>query len=87
MTGAMIRFCAVALATVVLSACTQVTMENYDRLRVGMRYEEVKAILGAPTQCSDVLVMRTCTWGSERRYISVSFVSDQVVVFHAENIR
>ncbi len=74
--------CALALA-----GCSKVTADNYNRLQAGMTYEEVRAILGKPDKCSDLLAARNCTWGDEKRYINVSFVGDQAVLFHSENIR
>jgi len=82
-----IRLLALVLLVLVASACSRLTVENYDRLRVGMRYEEVREVLGPPTRCSDLLTVRSCTWGDDTRYVRVSFVADQVVVFHAENLR
>lgn len=72
---------------IVIAACSKVTIENYNRLEVGMRYDEVTRLLGKPTRCTDVLTLRTCTWGDERRFINVGFVADQVVFFNAENIK
>jgi len=82
-----IRLLALVMLGIVASACSKVTVENYDRLKIGMRFEEVKQLLGPPTRCNDLLTVRSCTWGDETRYIQVSFVADQVVVFNAENLR
>lgn len=70
-----------------LSACSKVSVENYDKLKAGMPYTEVKQLLGAPTQCSEVLSVKHCVWGDDKRHIDVSFVGDQAVVFTAENLR
>lgn len=72
---------------ILLAACGKLTVENYDKLKVGMPYTEVKQILGTPTSCSDVLGVKSCTWGDEQRAIKVNFIADQVIVFSAENIR
>jgi hypothetical protein len=82
-----LRLLALAALAIVLSACSRLTVENYDRLRVGMRYTQVRELLGPPSRCSDLLTVRSCTWGDDARYVQVSFVADQVVVFHAENLR
>lgn len=87
MMKALFRALAPLLLAILVTGCSRVTIDNYDRLEVGMRYDEVKQILGPPNKCSDVLVMRTCTWGDDRRYVSVGFVSDQVVIVTAENLR
>lgn len=78
---------AVAAFALLLAACSRLTVENYDKLRVGMRYDEVKQILGAPEKCSDVLTVKSCTWGDDKRFIQVNFVADQVVLFNSSNLR
>lgn len=70
-----------------LAACGQLTVEKYDQLKTGMTYEEVKKILGAPAKCSDILGVKHCTWGDEKRHIDVNFIGDQVLIFSAKNIR
>ena len=70
-----------------LAACSQLTAENYDKLKIGMPYTEVKQLLGTPARCSDLLGVKSCTWGDDKRYITVNFLGDQVVIFNAENIR
>lgn len=77
----------IVLTAIVIAACSKVTIENYNRLEVGMRYDEVTRLLGKPTRCTDVLTLRTCMWGDERRLINVGFIADQVVFFNAENIK
>lgn len=79
---------AIAFALVAaLSGCSKLTPENYDKIRMGMRYTEVKAILGEPAHCNDVLAVKACTWGDDKRYINVNFVADQVVLFNSANLR
>ena len=78
---------AAALVAITLGACSKVTVDNYNKLQVGMKYEEVKLLLGKPTKCSDVLTVKSCVWGDDKRYVQVSFVADQVLLFNSENIR
>jgi hypothetical protein len=75
------------LAMLLLAACSKLTAKNYEQLKMGMSYDEVKALLGTPDECSDVLGVKQCRWGDEKRYISVSFAGDKVMIFTAENIR
>ncbi len=70
-----------------LTACTPLSVENYNKLKVGMSYDEVKKILGTPAKCSDILGVKHCTWGNEQRHVDVNFVGDQVLIFSAENIQ
>lgn len=78
---------ATLLAALVLPACSKLTPENYDKLKVGMSYVQVKAILGDPASCNDLLTVKTCTWGDDKRYINVNFVADQVVLFNSAHLR
>jgi len=75
------------LSALALSACSRLSLENYDRLSVGMSYTEVTDILGKPDQCSDAMLMRTCRWGTDARYASVNFVADKVVLHSAEGLK
>ncbi|MEC5384697.1 DUF3862 domain-containing protein [Uliginosibacterium sp. H3] len=70
-----------------LAACSRLSVENYDRLRVGMSYTEVTGILGKPDTCSDAMLVRTCRWGTDTRYASVNFVADKTVLYSAEGLR
>ncbi|MCK0509018.1 outer membrane protein assembly factor BamE [Aromatoleum anaerobium] len=81
------RLLCLAALCAAAAACSKVTVENYDKIKVGMTYEEVKQLLGAPNQCSDVMTVKSCTWGDEKRHVQVSFVADQVVLFNSENLR
>lgn len=67
--------------------CSRLTMDNYNKIKGGMPYDEVVSILGKPEKCSDVIGMRSCVWGDEKKSINVSFVGDKVLLFSANNIR
>lgn len=78
---------AAAAFALLLVACNRVTAENYARIKVGMTFDEVKAVLGGPDRCSDVLGAKSCVWGDESRYIRVNFIGEKTVIFTAENLR
>ena len=82
-----LRMLGIAALALGIAACTKLTVENYDQIKVGMRYDEVKRLLGEPTKCSDLMTVRTCTWGDDARYVNVGFVADQVVLFSSANLR
>ena len=69
-----------------LAGCSRVNQENYDKLKMGQTYSEVEAILGKPDQCEAVLVAKNCRWGQEPKAISVSFVSDKVILFSSTGL-
>lgn len=70
-----------------LAACGPVTADNYARLKTGMSHAEVVAVLGQPSQCTEVLVVKQCTWGDESRYIKVSYAGDLVLTTSAQGLR
>ena len=76
----------VALATLV-TGCSKLTQENYDKLKMGMEFNEVVSILGKPDNCSDTLLAKSCMWGNEQRNITVSFIGDKVIIYTSKSIR
>ena len=80
-------FKVLALAGLVLAGCSRLTVENYNKLKPGMGYDEVRAVLGDPARCDEALGIRACSWGDERRRINVNFLGGKVMLFTAENIK
>jgi SmpA / OmlA family len=78
--------CAAVAALVLVSGCSKLTVENYDRLKVGMTFAEVTQILGSPSKCDDTVGLRRCTWGHEQRRIAASFAADRLVLRTATGI-
>ena len=70
-----------------LCGCSKLTMENYQKIAVGLEYPTVVEILGKPDNCSEALFVRNCIWGDEKKNISVSFLNNQVILFTSSNIR
>jgi len=66
--------------------CSKATQENYDKLSVGMDYEEVIKILGDPNECKSILNAKNCTWGDSSKRISVKLVADKVVFLSSEGL-
>jgi hypothetical protein len=75
------------LTPFLLCACSELNEANYSRLEVGMPFEEVRGIFGAPKECDEGLGLRSCRWGDESRWVRVSFVADRVAVTAAKNLK
>jgi len=75
-----------ALLLLVLG-CSQLTQENYNKISVGMSYDEVTALIGKPDTCDDVMGVRNCVWGNEKRSIQVGFVADKVLLYSSNNLK
>ncbi len=77
----------VCLACLLLSAgCSKLSKQNYDRLKIGMEYAEVRAILGDGPICDAAMGAKSCTWGDEQKNITVRFVSDKVIFMTCKGI-
>jgi len=65
---------------------SSVSKESYNRLKMGMSYEEVITILGAGNTCDNAEGARSCIWGDEKKNIGVQFVGGKVVFFTSKGL-
>jgi hypothetical protein len=70
-----------------LLACSKLTLQNYDKIAAGMSYEDVTGLIGEPAKCDDVMGIRNCTWGDEKRSVNVSFIGGKVLLFASRNLK
>ena len=80
----------VAMVFVVVPGCgKKVTKANFEKVEEGMTFDEVKDILGEPTDTEDLstevegvatVTGKVCTWVSGDEKISVTFDEDDKVV-------
>ena len=80
------RWIVAVMIVLSIAGCSKLTMENYNKLKAGMTYNEVVNTIGSPDKCSDMLGMRNCVWGDEKRSATVTFAGDRVLFFSANNI-
>lgn len=78
----MIKYAAIVGLALILTGCSKLTQENYEKLEMGMSQADVEKVLGKADTCSRSLGTRSCTWGSEdNTHIKVMFMSDRAVTF------
>lgn len=80
----------ILLIVTLLALCgcsSKINQENYKKIEIGMSFDEVAAILGAPVACESVLGTRSCDWGKESRMINIKFVADNVVFRSAQGLK
>jgi Domain of Unknown Function with PDB structure (DUF3862) len=83
----MAKYCMLLVALVILLAgCSKLSRENYDKLKVGMEYDDVEKILGKPDICTDTLIGKGCTWGSERKNITLAFIGNKIIMSTSKNL-
>lgn len=68
-------------------ACGNLTQQNYDKIKVGMNYQEVEKILGSNPTCDSALGVKSCTWGTTEKHIKVQFVADKVTLYSAKGLK
>lgn len=68
------------LLVLVIAGCSNINQENFDKIQIGMNYEDVVGILGKQQTCEEIIMKtKDCVWGSPDRQINVKFVGDTVV--------
>ena len=71
----------------VLLGCSKLTLENYNKITVGMSYDETTQLIGAPDKCDDIMGVRNCQWGDDKRFVNISFVGGKVLLFSSSNLK
>jgi hypothetical protein len=71
----------------VLAGCSKINKENYDKIEVGMTYDEVEEILGTPDEAKDLIGTKSCVWGQAPETISIKFIGDKVVFHSARGLK
>ena len=80
------RWIILTIALFVFVGCSNLTKEKYDKIQIGMSYTNVTEILGKATVCDALAGMSDCTWGDEKRYIKIKFISDKVMLMHSQGL-
>ena len=66
------------LFSLVLVGCSKMNQENYNKIKIGMDYQQVIEIISNPDKCDAALGTKSCIWGNEKKNISIKFVADKV---------
>ena len=70
----------------ILLGCSKINQENYDKLKVGMDYDEVLEILGKPDNCESILNMKNCIWEESSKSITIKIAANKVVFMSSHGI-
>ena len=60
--------------------CSKLNQENYGKIKMGMKYEQVIEIIGTPDECDSALGAKKCVWGNEEKNITITFMGDAVIM-------
>ena len=81
------RMMIIGLLLFFLTACSKLSLENYDTLDVGMKFFAVTEIIGSPESCKEKLGTRSCIWGDkDGRYIKAKFIGGSAIHFSHNNL-
>ena len=72
--------------TFIFLGCSKITQENYNKLKIGMEYNEVLKILGKPDHCESVLSMKNCIWEESSKSITIKIAANKVVFMSSHGI-
>ncbi len=74
-------------ALFVLSGCSKLNQENYEKLEMGMSRAEVEQILGKAQSCDRSVGVEVCLWGDEQsKYIKVRFMANNAATFSHQGL-
>jgi hypothetical protein len=75
------------IAMVAVGGCSKVNQENYNRLKVGMSYADITALIGKPSDCDAVMNVQNCLWKDGNRQINVNFVAEKAILITSQNLK
>jgi len=52
-----------------------------------MEYSEVTDILGNPDNCTESMIVKSCTWGDEDRNIKINFMGGKCAGLSSKGIK
>ncbi len=81
-----IVFIIMAAGLVFIIGCSKLTTQNYNKIKMGMDYNEVVVLLGDADKCDAALGAKSCIWGDENKHIQIKFLADKVVLFSGKGI-
>lgn len=70
-----------------LLGCSKLTLENYNKISMGMPYDEVTQLIGKPDSCDDLMGVRNCQWSDGNHAARVNFVSGKALLFSSSNLQ
>ena len=76
----------IAAAIFTLAGCSKVTLENYEKIKVGMDKTVVEGILGSASKCEEKTIHTDCSWGNDSTNIKVTFVGGKVTLFSEKGL-
>ena len=80
------KYLSIAAIALTLTACSKVTIENYDKVKVGMDKTEIEQLLGSADSCEEKTLYTNCIWGSADKNITATIVADKVTLYSKKGL-
>ena len=81
------RLAVLGACALLAAGCSKLTVDNLDRLKVGMDFDEVVDIIGKPQSCDEAVGVRNCTWSDKDRTVQATFAAGKLLVTTSRNLR
>lgn len=66
--------------------CSKLNKSNYDRLKIGMAYDDVVKMLGKADTCNSAIGFMNCKWGDDKKNITIKFAGKKVIIFSSHGL-
>ena len=66
--------------------CSKRNKSNYDRLKIGMAYDDVVKMLGKADTCNSTIGIMNCKWGDDKKNITIKFAGNKVIIFSSHGL-
>lgn len=74
-----VKLVIIFLSIFILIGCSRISREDYDKIELGMNYQQVVEILGKADKCDAAFGIKNCVWGDEEKNITIKFIAEKVV--------
>jgi hypothetical protein len=78
--------CLIIAAALSLAACSKVSLENYEKIKIGMDKTELETILGSADNCVEKTLYTHCIWGDDTKHIEITLVSNTVTLYSKHGV-
>jgi hypothetical protein len=80
------KYLSIAAIALTLTACSKVTTENYEKVKVGMDKTEIEQLLGSADTCEEKTLHTNCVWGSADKNITATIVGGKVTLYSKKGL-
>ncbi|PAJ72814.1 DUF3862 domain-containing protein [Pseudoalteromonas sp. NBT06-2] len=80
------KYLSIAVIALTLTACSKITLKNYDKVKIGMDKTEIEQLLGSADTCEAKALHTNCVWGSTDKNITATIVGGKVTLYSKKGL-